>query len=93
MLAVHLGAGYHAPSNETLYKSIAFKSLECTSIVDAIIILEAFFLIKDSDLTNAGFGSNLNADGVVECDASYINSEHLFGAIGCASGICPLKRN
>lgn len=41
------------------------------------------FLLKDDPLTNAGYGSALNMDGMVECDAGIMDGrDGLFGAVG-----------
>lgn len=44
--------------------------------------------LENSPLTNAGYGSNLSWDGLVECDASIMNGQTLhFGACGAVSNV------
>lgn len=39
-------------------------------------------VLEDKEITNAGFGSNLTMDGVVECDASIVDHHGRSGAVG-----------
>ncbi|PVI08422.1 N-terminal nucleophile aminohydrolase [Periconia macrospinosa] len=39
-------------------------------------------VLEDKEITNAGYGSNLTMDGVVECDASIVDHNGRSGAVG-----------
>lgn len=42
-------------------------------------------VLEDREITNAGYGSNLAMDGVVECDAVIVDHEGRSGAVGAVS--------
>ncbi|PPD90262.1 hypothetical protein GOBAR_DD12765 [Gossypium barbadense] len=92
-VAVHVGAGYHAPSNEKALRSAMKRAcLAAASVlrkgpgvsVDAVA---AAIQVMIPD-TNAGRGSNLTEDGNVECDASLMDGQSgAFGAVGAVPGV------
>ncbi|KAE8699742.1 putative threonine aspartase [Hibiscus syriacus] len=94
-VAVHVGAGYHAPSNEKALRSAMKRAcLAAASVlrkgpggsVDAVAA--AIQVLEDDPSTNAGRGSNLTEDGNVECDASIMDGQSgAFGAVGAVPGV------
>ncbi|CAL5331163.1 unnamed protein product [Camellia sinensis] len=73
-VAVHVGAGFLAPSNEKALRSAMKRAC----------LAAASVLRKGGDPSiNAGRGSNLTEDGHVECDASVMDGDTgSFGAVG-----------
>ncbi|CAD6261687.1 unnamed protein product [Miscanthus lutarioriparius] len=89
-VALHVGAGFHAPANEKAYR----RAMKRACLAAAAILREgsgtsldavaaAIQVLEDDPVTNAGRGSNLTESGHVECDASIMDgSSGSFGAVG-----------
>ncbi|XP_062517248.1 threonine aspartase 1-like [Corticium candelabrum] len=90
MIAVHAGAGYHAYVTD--YISVCKRA--CREGLQALVegsaltgACRAIEVLENDSCTNAGFGSNLNLEGKVECDASIMTGDSSFGAIGAVAGV------
>ncbi|RMY78599.1 hypothetical protein D0864_09240 [Hortaea werneckii] len=91
---VHAGAGYHSVQNEQHHLGACNEAAKAAmalmknggSSLDAIEI--AIKILEDKEITNAGFGSNLAMDGVVECDAVVVDH---YGRSGGAGAVAQIK--
>ncbi|KAG9661102.1 N-terminal nucleophile aminohydrolase, partial [Aureobasidium melanogenum] len=90
---VHAGAGYHSLQNERIHLQACNDAAKAAMVVlrtggtalDAIEI--AIKVLEDREITNAGYGSNLAVDGIVECDATIVDHFGRSGAVGAVSQI------
>ncbi|KAJ3122108.1 taspase, threonine aspartase, 1 [Nowakowskiella sp. JEL0407] len=88
IIILHAGAGSHSPKSTKSLKHllenttnrvyqyinhrVKSQEMDFTSLaVDAVTL--AISLLEDTELTNAGYGSNLTLNGRVECDATICN--------------------
>lgn len=92
-VAVHVGAGFHSERKNPAYK--AAMRTACKRAADVLMnggtaeqaTVQAIKALEDSPVCNAGIGSNLTEVGCVECDASIMSGDGVFGSIGAAAGI------
>lgn len=89
-VTIHLGAGRHSVNSEKPLRKLCKAS--CRHGMELLnegkssqeVAIEVCKLLELSELTNAGYGSQLNFDGEVECDAGIMESSRLLGASVCA---------
>ncbi|KAI8976923.1 nucleophile aminohydrolase [Pilobolus umbonatus] len=92
-IAVHIGAGHLSRTKEPHYKSLC--AMACEKAMELLkqnkpaleAVTAAIRVLEDDPLTNAGWGSNLTIEGTVECDASLMDGDGYFGAVGAVSGL------
>ncbi|RMZ69081.1 threonine aspartase [Pyrenophora seminiperda CCB06] len=90
---VHAGAGYHSHQNEKIHLGACNDAAHIAMVIlknggTALDAVEAAVkLLEDREITNAGYGSNLAMDGVVECDASIVDHYGRSGAVGAVAQI------
>ena len=82
------GLSHFGPKSAfTIFRSAAKAALSLlrsgASAVDAVEL--AIKVLEDREITNAGYGSNLAMDGIVECDASIVDHHGRSGAVGAVS--------
>lgn len=90
---VHAGAGYHSALNERVHLQactdaarIGMSFLRAGATAPQAVEA-AIRCLEDNEITNSGFGSNLNIDGVVECDATIVDHLGRSGACGAVGGV------
>ncbi|KAI4616394.1 uncharacterized protein J4E87_008660 [Alternaria ethzedia] len=90
---VHAGAGYHSHQNERIHLEACNDAAQLAMLIlknggSALDAVEAAIkTLEDREITNAGYGSNLAMDGVVECDASVVDHYGRSGAVGAVAQI------
>jgi taspase, threonine aspartase, 1 len=58
----------------------------------AVAAVEAAIrVLEDKEITNAGYGSNLTIEGVVECDATIVDHLGRSGACGATASKYPKR--
>nr|OQO17167.1 hypothetical protein B0A51_17509 [Rachicladosporium sp. CCFEE 5018] len=90
---IHAGAGYHSVANEITHlqacsdaANMGMKVLRGGgSAVEGVEL--ALKCLEDREITNAGYGSNLAMDGVVECDAVIVDHNGRSGGAGAVAQI------
>jgi isoaspartyl peptidase/L-asparaginase-like protein (Ntn-hydrolase superfamily) len=89
-VALHAGAGIfsavRAKKLELLFTTACNEAFSRSSTVEEAV-MNAISVLEASPLTNAGVGSSLTEEGVVECEASIMLGNGSFGSVGAVSGV------
>lgn len=88
-VAVHTGAGRHLSVNDSALRRLCADA--CISAMDLLraggcaldAAQAAVVALEDDPLTNAGYGSSLTREGMVECDAAIMDGRSgIYGCVG-----------
>lgn len=95
LIVVHSGAGDYE-SSVAAYKAsceTACRALDAHVTADSTsIVCESLSLFESDGLTNCGRGAHYNRNGNVECDASLMDQEGTFAAVGALSNcLAPIR--
>ncbi|KAJ5832350.1 hypothetical protein N7474_000661 [Penicillium riverlandense] len=90
---IHAGAGFHSVENERKHLKACENAAKAAmaflrnggTAVDAVEV--AIMVLEDAPITNAGYGSNLNIKGGVECDATIVDHWGRSGAVGAVPNV------
>jgi taspase (threonine aspartase 1) len=89
-IALHTGVGvFSTPRAEQLkrpFNSGCNATFRRSSTVEEAV-MTAIAVLEASLLTNAGLGSCLSEEGVVECEASIMLGNSSFGSVGAVTGV------
>ena len=89
-IALHAGAGLFSASRaeqlKLLFDTACHAAFSRSSTVEEAV-MNAIAVLEASPLTNAGLGSCLTEEGVVECEASIMLGNGSFGSVGALSGV------
>ncbi|KAK9696725.1 Asparaginase [Popillia japonica] len=93
-IAVHCGAGQHTEKNYNRYNKLSRQA--CRAGIQVLknggsaleAVKAAVIVLEDDPLTNAGHGSNLTTNGIVEADASIMDGKTLlYGGCGAVQKV------
>ena len=94
VIAVHGGAGAESPADRPARRDGVARAVEAGwAVLDAgghalDAVIAAVAVLEDDPLFNAGLGSVLTVEGVVEMDASLMAGDTLqAGAVGAVTGV------
>ncbi|KAL7932328.1 N-terminal nucleophile aminohydrolase [Trichoderma chlorosporum] len=90
---IHAGAGFHSHQNEHVHLEACVAACEMgmkflkagATATEAVEV--ALRILEDKEITNAGYGSNLSIDGIVECDATIVDHLGRSGACGAVPNV------